>query len=241
MRKNKSLLHIITPVYNEGKNFPKLYKQIKKDIKTPHVLVVVYDFEQDDTVPVVQKYQKTDKSIKLHKNTRGKGALNALLSGFDYVKSGPVLVIMADLSDDLAKVDGMYALYQDGADLVCGSRYMKGGQQIGGPWLKKFLSRTAGVTLYSLRGFPTHDVTNNFKLYDKKMLDKIEIESTGGFEVAMEITVKAFIRGARINELPTTWHDRTAGDTKFQLWKWLPEYIRWYSYAYRHKVRDDIT
>lgn len=229
--KKLPILHIITPVYNEGDNFPRLYKQVCRYVKTPFRLVVVYDFDEDNTVPVVEKYQEKDKGLILHKNTIGRGALNALKSGFDYVKDGPVLIIMADLSDDLAIVDKMYSEYLEGAAVVCGSRYMKGGKQIGGPWLKRSLSHLAGVSLYWIRRFPTHDVTNNFKLYDKELLDSITIESSGGFEVAMEITVKAFKKNLVIKEIPSTWRDRTAGEAKFKLIKWLPSYLRWYFYA----------
>ncbi len=226
--KPKPLLYIVTPVYNEAENFPALYEEIKKQVKTPHKVVVVYDFDEDTTVPIAKKYQKKDKDLVLHKNTRGRGALNAILSGFDYVSSGPLLVTMADLSDDLSVVDKMYNMYLNGAAVVCGSRYMKGGKQIGGPLLKRTLSHLAGVSLYWVRRFPTHDVTNNFKLYDKAFLDTITIESTGGFEIAMEITVKAFKNKQKIMELPSTWRDRTAGEANFKLWKWLPSYLKWY-------------
>lgn len=225
------LLHIVIPVYNEAENFPSLYKEIKKSIKTKYKLVIVYDSDKDTTVPVAKEYKKKDRSIVLHKNTRGRGALNALISGFDYVNKGPLLVTMADLSDDLCVVDTMYQEYLKGASVVCGSRYMKGGRQIGGPLLKRTLSRIAGVSLYWLRRSSTHDVTNNFKMYDKALLDEITIESTGGFEIAMEITVKAQKAGNRITEVPTTWRDRTAGETQFKLWQWLPAYVRWYLYA----------
>lgn len=231
MPKQKPILNIITPVFNEADNFPDLYNEIKKYIKTPHRVIVVYDFDEDSTVPVVKKYQQHDKSLVLHKNNLGKGALNALLSGFNYVKSGPILVIMADLSDDLSIVDNMYQEYLDGASVVCGSRYMRGGKQIGGPLLKKGLSHLAGISLAWLKGFPTHDVTNNFKLYDKQLLSSLTIESKGGFEIAMEITVKAYKKGLRISEIPSTWRDRTAGEANFQLWKWLPSYLHWYFYA----------
>ena len=155
--------------------------------------------------------------------------------GFNSIKSGPVLVVMADLSDDLTIVDKMYEEYLGGAQVVCGSRYMKGGKQIGGPLLKRVLSRIAGTSLYYIRRVPTHDATNNYRLYDKKLLDQIVIESTGGFEVAMEITAKAFIMGARIVEIPTVWRDREAGKSNFKLWKWLPSYLRWYFYALQPK------
>jgi glycosyltransferase involved in cell wall biosynthesis len=230
-KKGQPLLHIIIPVYNEAENFPALYDEINRTIKTKHKLVVVYDFDKDNTVPVVKKYQKTDKDLILHRNNRGKGALNAILSGFDYVEKGPLLVTMADLSDELSAVDKMYKKYLEGADLVCGSRYMKGGKQIGGPFIKRTLSRFAGTSLYYVRHFPTHDVTNNFKLYDKALLDSITVESKGGFEIAMEITVKAFKLKKKIVEVPSTWHDRTDGESKFKLWKWLPLYLHWYFYA----------
>jgi len=225
------LLNIVTPVYNEGDNFPKLYESVRSNIKTPHRLIVVYDFDEDNTVPVATKFAEKDKSVILHKNTIGRGPLNALISGFEYVSEGPVLIIMADLSDDLSMVDDMFREYQKGAAVVCGSRYMKGGKQIGGPFIKSTLSRIAGVSLYYVRRLPTHDVTNNFKMYDKKLLDEISIESKGGFEIAMEITVKAFRLRHKIVELPTTWRDRTAGEANFKLWKWLPRYLHWYFYA----------
>jgi glycosyltransferase involved in cell wall biosynthesis len=233
--KTQPLLHIITPVYNEGDNFPNLYKAIQKHIKTPHNLIVVYDFDEDTTVPVAKKIAAKDKRVVLHKNTIGRGALNALKSGFEYVKDGPVLIVMADLSDDLSMVDEMYKHYIEGASLVVGSRYMKGGKQLGGPWLKRTMSRLAGVSLYLVRRVPTHDVTNNFKLYDKALLDMITIESTGGFEIAMEITVKAARHKLKIVELPTTWRDRTEGEANFKLWSWLPKYLHWYFYAFKRK------
>lgn len=231
IKQKTPLLHIVTPVYNEGENFAQLYKHVTKLVKTPHKLVVVYDFDEDNTVPVVKKYQNNDKNLILHKNNRGRGALNALLSGFDYVKDGPLLVIMADLCDDLSQVDQMYAEYLKGATVVCPSRFMKGGGQVGGPWFKRTLSHLAGTSLYYIRRFPTHDATNNFRMYDKAFLNSITIESQGGFEVAMEITVKAFRQHKKIVEIPTVWHDRSAGESKFQLRKWLPSYLRWYFYA----------
>ena len=231
MRKNAPILNIITPVYNEGENFPTLYKELIRDIQVPFRLIVVYDFDEDNTVPVARAYQKKDKRIILHKNKKGKGALNALLSGFEYVENGPILVIMADLSDDLRVVDKMYTMYQNDYDLVCGSRYMKGGKQIGGPFLKRILSRLAGMSLRVFVRFPTHDVTNNFKLYNKAVLNTITIESKGGFEVAMEITVKAYAHGFKIGETPSIWRDRTAGETNFKLWSWLPSYLKWYLYG----------
>lgn len=227
----KPELHIILPVYNEADNFPNVYQSLDKYVKTPFKLVVVYDFDEDTTLPVAKKYAAKDKRVILHKNKLGRGALNALKAGLAYPKSGVVLTMMADMCDDARDADKIYQKYLEGYQLVCGSRYMKGGKQIGSPLIKRTMSRVAGVSLYWLRRLPVHDATNNYRLYDKKLLDSITIESTGGFEVAMELTVKAHKKGYKIAEVPTTWRDRTAGETNFKLWKWLPSYLRWYWYA----------
>jgi glycosyltransferase involved in cell wall biosynthesis len=224
-------LHIIIPVYNEKDNIEGVYRLIKKHIPTEHRIYVVYDFAEDNTVPVVKALQTLDPDLLLVNNRYGRGVLNAIKTGFDSAPSGPCLVVMGDISDDLSIVPLMLEQYQRGFKVVSASRYMSGGNQIGGPILKRTLSRLAGMSLHYLTGIPTHDVTNNFKLYDKSLLDAVTIQSKGGFEIAMELTVKAFKKGYAICEIPATWRDRTAGASRFKLWRWAPHYLRWYIYA----------
>jgi len=233
-------LAIIVPVYNEGGNFNSLWNAIDASIKSPFKAYIVYDFDEDDTVPIVRKLiESGEKRLELVKNRRGRGVVGAILSGFDEVREGPALVVMADLSDDLSQVDAMLEMYHRGYDLVAGSRYSKGGGIKGGPVFKQNLSRMAGVSLRVLRGIPTNDSTNAFKLYDKKMLQAIEIESKSGFELNLEITVKAFLDGYNICEIPTVWTDRAVGQSKFRIWAWLPQYIRWYLYAFTRRRRNN--
>jgi hypothetical protein len=139
-----------------------------------------------------------------------------------------IIVTMADLSDPPEVMNAMLTKAKEGADIVCGSRYMRGGKQIGGPFLKGLFSRIAGISLHWLTCIPTHDISNSFKMYRKSMLDTITIDSKGGFEIGMEITVKAYIAGYKIAEVPTTWIDRTDGESNFKLWAWLPNYLHWY-------------
>lgn len=226
-------LTIVVPVFNEAANFPKTYRTIKELISAKHRILVVYDFDADTTVPVVRELMVADPKLELVKNNIGRGPANALKAGFAVAPDGPVLVVMADLADDLRDVAPMLALYAQGFDIVCGSRYMKGGRQIGGPLIKRTLSRLAGVSLYYVRGVPTHDITNNFKLYNGAFLRQIHIESKAGFSIAMEITVKAFLNGKRIAEVPTTWSDRVDGKSNFKLLAWLPQYLRWYLLAFQ--------
>jgi glycosyltransferase involved in cell wall biosynthesis len=226
-------LTIVVPVYNEGSNFPKLWDSLASSIRSPFSAVVVYDFDEDDTVPVVNELiSQGEKRVRAIRNAYGRGVVGAIRTGFDVVPQGPILVVMADLSDDLRVVDRMLALYREGYDIVVGSRYMPGGQINGGPLIKKTLSRLAGTSLYYLRGVPTHDATNAFKIYDAEMLHSFNIESQGGFELNLELTVKAFLNHHRIVEVPSVWNDRTEGTSRFRLWKWLPSYLRWYLLAY---------
>src|SRR5579872_1296652 len=212
-------LSIVVPVFNEGANFPMLWSAVTAAIHSPFHMIVVYDFDEDNTVPAVQKIIYAGEwRIRLVKNSVGRGVVGAIKTGFAEVNSGPVLVMMADLSDDLAKVDPMLQLYAQGAQLVCASRYMKGGAIVNGPFLKQLFSRMAGVSLHWLRRIPTHDATNAFKLYDAQMLHSFTLESKAGFELSLEITVKAFLAGYRIAEIPSIWQERTQGKSKFKMW-----------------------
>ncbi|HEX9100526.1 MAG TPA: glycosyltransferase [Candidatus Dormibacteraeota bacterium] len=220
---------MVVPVYNEGENVvPTLRGVVERTRTRPLEVLVVHDFDEDTTVPVVKRLQAELPELRLHRNHLGRGVLNALKSGLAEASAPYVLVTMGDGSDDPDDIDAMYALAHSGADVVAGSRYMKGGHQVGGPVLKRTMSRVAGLSLHWLGGFPIHDATSNYRLYSKRLLQRVTIESTGGFELGLELTVKAYALGMRVAEVPTTWRDRTAGESRFRLWKWLPRYLHWY-------------
>jgi glycosyltransferase involved in cell wall biosynthesis len=224
------VLSLIVPVYNEADNFPNLVREVERHVPPPFVLYTVYDYDADTTVPVARELAAARPWLRLVRN-EAKGVVGAIRTGFKVAASGPALVVMADLSDDLVGVPRMLELYRAGARVVCPSRYCARGRQIGGPWLKKTLSRLAGISLSLMVRFPTRDATNNFRLYDAALINELGIESAGGFEVALELTAKAFRRGERIAEVPTTWRDRVAGESRFKFRKWLPKYAYWYGFA----------
>jgi dolichol-phosphate mannosyltransferase len=229
-------LAIVLPVYNEGEAVEPVLHALAAGVRTPHELVVVYDFDGDTTVPVVARLASEIPNLRGLRNDLGRGVLNAMKAGIAGTDAPLVLISMADGSDEPHIVDAMVRLAQDGADVVAASRYMRGGHQIGGPLVKRLMSRAAGLSLHHLAGVPTHDPTNNFKLYRRSFLDATPIESTAGFELALELTVKATIARRRVAEVPTTWRDRTAGQSNFKLRKWLPHYLRWYVTALRARL-----
>lgn len=230
-------LSVVIPVYNEGEGIKKVIYGIEKVVKIPHEILLVYDFAKDSTVTPAKKLKQKYPAVKLLRNKYGRGALNAIKSGMEEAKAEAVLVTMADCSDDPKSIPLMLDKFQQGADIVCGSRYVAGGKKHGGPFLKSFLSRLAGVSAKYLMGISTHDLTNSFKLYKKSLLNKITIESKGGFELGMEIVVKShFLYQAKITEVPTIWYDRTEGQSRFKLIKWLPKYIHWYLWGLKKRL-----
>jgi dolichol-phosphate mannosyltransferase len=223
---------IVLPVYNEGEAVEPVLRALAAAVTTPHELVVVYDFDGDTTIPVVARLAAEIPGLRGHRNDLGRGVLNAMKAGIAGTTAPYVVISMADGSDDPTAVDRMMELARGGAEVVSASRYMKGGRQVGGPPLKRLMSRAAGLTLHWFARVPTHDPTNNFKLYSRRFLEQTPIESSAGFELALELTVKATLAKRRIAEIPTTWRDRTAGQSNFKLRKWLPHYLHWYRVAF---------
>ena len=223
------MIDIIVPAYKEGDNILPLFDEIAQKIKTPHRVTVVCDMNDDPTIETIAKTKnKYNFDIKSIINTYGRGPLNAIKFGIDNVTADYILVMMADSSDKLEAVDLMRKKMEQGFDIVCGSRYVKDGQQINSPAFKGFLSKYAGLSLHLLCKIPTHDITNSFKMYRRSILPNIKIESTGGFEIGMEITVKAYIKGYKIAEIPSIWIEHNNRKSNFKLWRWLPKYLYWY-------------
>jgi hypothetical protein len=95
----------------------------------------------------------------------------------------------------------------------------------------------AGTSLHLLTGLPTSDPTNSFKAYRRDFTEKTPIESTAGFCLGRELTVKAHFSSQIIAEVPSTRTDRVAGESRFKLAKWLPHYLHWYVGAFRQRCR----
>lgn len=230
------LLSIVMPVYNEGEVIAQTVKSVHQSVNFPFELLIVYDMDEDNTVPAFKKIQNIYKNAKLVKNIYGSGALNAIKTGFIKAHGEAICVMMADLTDDPKTLNKMMEKFKLGYDIVSGSRYMPGGKQIGGPFLKQLMSRTAGISLHNIAGIPTYDPTNSFRLYSKKFLEKTKIESNGGFELGIELTVKAHFGGYKVTEVPTTW-TYLAKESRFNMKKWLPKYFGWYLWAIKQKLK----
>ena len=102
---------------------------------------------------------------------------------------------------------------------------------IGCPLVKSIFVRAASYTLFYLSSIPVRDASNGFRLFSTKVLENIEIESSEGFTYSLELLVKCNRLKLKIFEIPAQWEERSEGESRFMIFKWLPAYLRWYFYG----------
>ncbi len=224
-------LYIVIPALNEEGNIAQTLERIAAVVDLPYEVIVVNDHSTDGTQEVVRAYGETHANVRVVSNEGPRGFSNALKVGYAAAGDGAIVTMMADLCDDPETLAPMYAKIVEGYDVVCGSRYMPGGgKEREDSEVKGALSRFVGLSLRKLVGLPTHDATNAFKMYRSEIIKNIPIEEAG-FACSMEIIVKAFLRDAKITEVPTVWQGRTEGKSKFSMIKGGKDYLRWYIWA----------
>lgn len=226
-------LDIVIPVYNEGRNIVATLAALRRSLATPARVLICYDHPEDDTLPAIranpQAYAGLDIELVCNK---GHGAHGAVMSGFAASTAPFVLMYPADDDANAPMLDRMVALARAGCDIVCASRFMPGGAMVGCPPLKAVLVRSANFTLRHLARLPTNDASNGFRLFSRRVIERIAVESDEGFCYSIELLVKAHRLGWRIDEVPVRWLERRHGASRFQVIKWLPAYLRWYGYAF---------
>jgi dolichol-phosphate mannosyltransferase len=237
---------VVIPVYNEGEAVLPVLDRLFEAITLPCEVLVVYDTPDDTTLPVLERYAEKEPRLVPTHNTSGAGPGLAIRYGIMHATAPVVVVTMADGCDDPMQIDSLTRLVERGVVVAAASRYMRGGQQVGGPWFKTFLSRAAGRSLYWGARVGTHDATNSFKAYNRDFVRQVGIESDQGFEIGIELVAKARRARLPVAELPTIWLDRSFGVSNFKLRAWLPRYVRWWLFAFGPKlpieqVRADIS
>jgi dolichol-phosphate mannosyltransferase len=224
---------VVIPAYNEADDIIPVLDRLLESVSLPCEVLVVVDFPEDTTIPSIEAYaDHAQPTVRAVVSDYGRGPAQAIRYGVRQARSPVVVVTMADGCDDPRQIDELARLVERGVVVAAASRYMPGGQQVGGPLLKRVLSRGAGRSLYWLARIGTRDATNSFKAYSREFVEQVGIESRDGFEIGLELTAKARRMRLPVAEIPTIWLDRPAGASNFKLVKWLPKYLRWYRFAY---------
>lgn len=228
----KPRVSIVIPVHDEGEEIVPCLDRILEGVKLPCEIQVVYDGEDDSTVPYLKKYAAGESRVIPTLNTYGPGAANAIRYGLEHSEAEVTVVTMADGSDDPRQIDQLTRLVERGTVIAAASRYAPGGQQVGGPMLKSFLSSLAGRSLFWFARIGTKDATNSFKAYSTEFVRSVGIDSRSGFEIGLELTAKAKRLRLPVAEIPTIWLERATGVSNFKLAAWIPRYLRWYRFAF---------
>jgi glycosyltransferase involved in cell wall biosynthesis len=226
-------LDIVIPVYNEGRNILATLGALREHMRTPARILICYDRPDDDTLSTIEanRDRVAGLNIEFVRNP-GRGAHGAIMAGFAASRAPFVVVYPADDDFNGAIIDTMVAKAEQGADIVCASRFIPGGCMVGCPWLKATLVRAAAFTLYYVARLPTHDPSSGFRLFSRRVIDNIPVESDSGFCYSIELLVKCHRLGWPVSEVPAQWFERTKGASRFRVISWLPAYLRWYGYAF---------
>jgi dolichol-phosphate mannosyltransferase len=230
---------VIMPAHEEGALITAVLDRLFESVWLSCEVLVIVDSPDDPTVPVIERYAAKEPRLACLINSYGRGPANAIRFGMDAARADVTVVTMADGCDDSRQIDDLARLVERGVAVAAASRYMAGGQQVGGPLIKGLLSRSAGRSLHLLARTGTCDATNSFKAYSTAFARTVGIDSRHGFEIGIELTAKARRLRLPVAEVPTIWLDRPSGVSNFKIIKWIPRYLRWYWFSFGLRLTSD--
>jgi dolichol-phosphate mannosyltransferase len=230
-------LDIVIPVFNEDREIVATLTALERSVKTSFRVLICYDHEGDTTLPVVEEHRRHHAiAVELVRNATS-GVHGAIVSGMKASTAPVVIVMPADDSYNAETLDRMVEMSRQGFDIVCASRFIKGGTMQGCRWSKAVLVRATAFTLYHFGRLPTRDATNGFRLFSRRLLNTVAVESRAGFSYSLELLVKCHRLGWKIGEVPALWFERQGKGSRFHVVRWAPGYLRWYWYAFETTYR----
>jgi glycosyltransferase involved in cell wall biosynthesis len=223
-------LDVVIPVYNEGDAIVRVLRSLDAAVRTRLRVLICYDRDDDTTLTALRDYRPEHFEVRLLKN-RGQGALGAVLGGFEASTAPAVVMLPADDDYNAPRLDAMVREFRSGCDVVVACRFMPGGHMGRGPLLKTALCRAVSWAMHTLLGLPARDATNGFRLFSRRVLERVPIETTAGFAWSLELLVKCHRLGWKVGEVPAHWYERPTGRSRFRVFRWAPHYLRWVAYA----------
>ena len=229
------LLSILLPVRNETENLAIMLRILRSAVEIPHEVIVITDTPNDTSIPIVQGVAARYAEVRHVTNLLGPGVANAIRAGIEASRAEYVLIFAADEVGPVISIQPMLEKMVEGYDVVSVTRYAKGGRRLGGSFLQALLSRTANNVFRWLTGFPLTDATTGVKMVRRAAFDRIEFESNPvGWAVAFEMSIKFYLLGLRMTEVPIVSIDRLyGGSSSFRAASWSQEYWRWFMYGLR--------
>ena len=210
--------YVLIPTYNEKENISNLISQIF-NLKIKNLeIVVADDSSPDGTWKIVQDISKRNKNVHLLLRKKDKGRGAAGRDGFLYClknKADIVIEMDADMSHDPKYIPLLIKELKN-ADLVIGSRRVKGGKELGRSWFRRFVTWGANIYINIMLGIKIKDCNSGFRCFKREVLEKINAEKleSRGPAIVQEVLFKAHLKGFKIKEIPITFKDRTKGYSK---------------------------
>lgn len=220
---------VMIPTYNERENIANLIgKILKLKIKNLHI-VVVDDNSPDGTWQIVENISKRSKNVHLLLRKKDKGRGSAGRDGFIYcLKNGADVVVEmdADMSHDPKYIPLMIEELKN-ADLVLGSRRLKGSREVGRGTIRRFITWGANLYITLMLGIRVKDCNSGFRCFKRKVLEAIKLEKlqSKGPAIVQEVLFKAHLKGFKIKEIPITFVNRTKGISKLGLKQLAAGYV----------------
>lgn len=217
-------ISLIIPARNEEDNIIPLLDDLvtvlEKYSETQDYEICVVDASSTDTTPqLVDEVSGSNPRIFAIHQTPRPGFGNAIKSGLSACTGDVIIPVMGDRSDDPEDILPMVKKIQEGYDVVYGSRFIERGSLSGYPFQKMIANRALNNLARVLLGIPHTDVTNAFKAYRREVIDSIGVENleSAGFDLTLELPVKAYIEGFLSVEIPVHWYNREAGQASLRL------------------------
>jgi len=233
----KKKLDFIIPVYHEDENILSTLNNILKINAFSYNILICYDYDDDPTIDVIKNYLGDHNLIFFIKNKKF-GAHGAIMTGIENSISDYVLVIPADDDYNIKNIPDMIENIQiQNAEILCPDRFMKGGKIVNGPKLKFLLCRIVNLTLYMFTDINTLDATNGFRLFSRKVIDTIKIESSLGFTYSLEYLIKSIELNYKVIRFPALWIERKKGKSRFRIMHWSTSYLKWYFYCFKIRIQ----
>ncbi len=221
---------LVIPVFKE-KKIVNLLDYLFKTSKNIDKIFICFDSFEDETLEYINKSKyKNNPSIILVKNPLN-GPCEAVKSGIKKTKSDCIIVYPADDFENAKLLDEMYKYYRAGFDVVCPSRFMKGGIIKNCPLIKYLIVKTVSVCLQIFSNLSIKDPTNGFRFFSRKIINKFPIESKKGFAYSLELLVKAKQNNFKIVEIPSKWMERNDRKSNFKIFQWSRQYLKWFFLA----------
>ena len=205
----------------------------KKTIKTLHDFlseqkidfeIVAVDDSTDGTWEALQSLKASYPNMILAKGERPSGYGRALRKGFA-VATGDILIpFNGDLSDSPSDAVAYIRLIEEGYDMVAGSRFITGGKISGSTSIKTIISRLANRFLQLLFCTNCSDITNSFKAYRREVISSVNLTASG-YNIGMEIALKAIMQDYKYTTMPITWSEREYGSSKMSIMKSIVSYL----------------